>query len=357
MFLRGSQICALLGLVMVLIAPVYAQFSPFQPLPKEPPIPANNPMSAEKIALGKNLYFDSRLSINGTVSCNSCHNIMAGGDDGRAVSQGALTKGKRSAPTVWNAGFHSVLYWDGRAVSFEDMLRTHLLARDAMAMPNANAVVARIAVIPGYQQQFAQAFNDTKPQSYENITKALAAFLRTLVTPDSAFDRYLNGEKSALSETALRGYDHFINTGCASCHFWVNFAGPVPGLAFNMGEGFYELFPNYVGSAYERKYKLADDLGRYHVTKQNYERRMWRVPSLRNIALTAPYFHNGSVASLDEAVRVMAVTQLKKQLTPQEVSEIVEFLNSLTGNFPEQTLPRLPETRNFSAFAATKPAK
>lgn len=354
MLLPSRPMFALLGLMLICI-PSYAQFKPFQPLPKEPPIPADNPMSAVKVALGKSLYFDPRLSVNGTVTCNSCHNLMAGGDDGRAISQGALSKGKRSAPTVWNAGFHSVLYWDGRAVSLEDMLRTHLFAKDVMAMPNASALIARIVAIPGYQQMFAQAFHDTV--TLDTITKSLAAFLRTLVTTESPFDRYLNGEKTALSETAQRGFERFINTGCASCHFWVNFAGPVPGLAFEMGEGFYELFPNYSGSRYEKRYKLAEDLGVYHITKQNYQRRMWRVPSLRNIAVTAPYFHNGSVATLDEAVRVMAVTQLKKELSPQEVIELAEFLNTLTGNFPQQSLPRLPETPNFSVFTGRKSAK
>lgn len=346
--------CALLLLFLLVVAPTYAQFTPFLPLPKEPPFPQDNPQSAEKIALGKSLYFDPRLSVNGTVTCNSCHNLMAGGDDGRSVSQGALAKGKRSAPSVWNAGFHTVLYWDGRAVSLEDMLRTHLLAKDTMAMPSEKAVVARIAAIPGYQQQFLQVFKNPQALNYANVTKSIAAYLRTLVTTDSAFDRHLGGDKTALSETALRGFERFVNTGCASCHFWLNFAGPVPGLAFEMGEGFYELFPNYPGSVYERRYKLSDDLGVYHVTKHDYQRRMWRVPSLRNIAVTAPYFHNGSVPTLNEAVQVMAVTQLKKQLAPQEVNEIVEFLNSLTGEFPDQMIPRLPDTPNVTVYNKPK---
>ena len=186
------------------------------------------------------------------------------------------------------------------------------------------------------------AFAGENPVTYQNIARAIASFERTLVTPDSDFDRYLNGKQSALTAAQQRGFTTFKETGCAACHFWVNLAGPQPGLQLRAGEGFWELFPNFVGSRYDAQYNLLDDLGRYEVTGEENHKRMWRLPTLRNIAVTAPYFHNGSVATLDEAVRVMATTQLGKELTVQQVNDIVAFLGSLTGRFPEITLPRIP---------------
>ena len=328
-----------------------APFQALQPLPRQPPIPKDNPMSRAKVALGQQLFFDPRLSVTGTHSCNTCHNVMAGGEDGRAVSVGVNgVVGTRGAPTVWNAAFSTVLYRDGRAASLEDQVKTHLLSATEMGMPNEQAVVTRIAAIPGYASQFARIFGGTNAVSYTNIAKAIAAYERTLVTPDSAYDRYLRGDKRAISAQAKRGLDEFQKAQCVSCHFWVNMAGPVPGLAFQMGEGFYELFPNYKGSAYDQQYQLADDLGRYNVTGIESDRRMWRVTGLRNVAVTAPYFHNGTVKKLDEAVRVMGKTQLNVDLTDQQVKDITVFLNTLTGKFPEQKMPRLPLTSNSSVI-------
>ena len=211
-----------------------------------------------------------------------------------------------------------------------------------MGMPDEASVTNRISSIPGYREQFKRVFHRNDALNYDNIARAIAAYIRTLVTPNSAFDRYLEGDKNAVSKAVLRGHHEFIEIGCASCHFWVNFSGPVPGLAFQMGEGFYELFPNFVGSKYDKMSRLKEDLGRYLVTKEAIHKRMWRVPTLRNVAVTAPYFHNGSVGTLEEAVQVMVKTQLDKELTAQQVSDIISFLNSLTGRFPEQTMPRLP---------------
>ena len=330
----------------IAIHPAYA-FDAFPPLPKRPPIPENNPVTAAKTELGKQLYFDTRLSYTGTVSCNSCHNVMAGGEDGRAVSAGALGKaGKRSAPTVWNVAYQTAYYWDGRAPSIEALIKGHITSPTEMGMPDENSVTARIALIPGYRSQFDDIFHKEGSLTYDNIARAIATYVRTLVTLHGPFDRYLEGDKKAISPSALRGYHEFIEVGCASCHFWVNFSGPVPGLAFQMGEGFYELFPNYQGSKYDKMYKLKDDPGLYLITKEDIHKRMWRVPTLRNVAVTAPYFHNGRVETLEEAVRVMAVTQLNKELTDQQLSDIIAFLNTLTGEFPEQTMPRLPAALN-----------
>ncbi len=345
-FVSCSLMC--LGITVSVSA---APFQALQPLPKQPPIPKDNPMSRAKIALGQQLFFDPRLSVTGTHSCNTCHNVMAGGEDGRAVSVGVNgVVGTRGAPTVWNAAFNTVLYRDGRAASLEEQVKTHLLSATEMGMPNEQAVVARIAAIPAYGSQFASVFGGPNAVNYTNIAKAIATYERTLVTPDSPYDRYLRGDKRAISAQAKRGLEEFQKVQCVSCHFWVNMAGPVPGLAFQMGEGFYELFPNYKGSAYEQQYQLADDIGRYNVTGIESDRRMWRVMSLRNVAVTAPYFHNGTVKKLDEAVRVMGKTQLNVDLTDQQVQDITVFLNTLTGKFPEQKMPRLPLTSNSSAI-------
>jgi cytochrome c peroxidase len=320
-------------------------FDFLQPLPAEVPIPHDNPETPAKIALGKQLFFDRRLSLTGTVSCNSCHDLTAGATDDRAVSVGALGKsGRRNAPTLWNTAFQTVQDWDGRARSLEEQLHGHFLDETVMAMPDAAAVERRLAAITGYHKEFAKAFGGDGTPRFDDAVRAIAAFVRTLVTPDSAFDRYIRGDKTALSAEAKQGLNRFRDIGCMSCHFGVNFAGPAPGPALKMGDGFYELFPNYLGTDYEKRYHLSDDLGRYDFSHNPGERHMFRLPTLRNIALTAPYFHNGSVASLSEAVRVMGRTELNQTLSDQDTADIVAFLETLTGRLPVLTLPRLPPT-------------
>lgn len=329
-------------------------FDFLQPLPKEMPVPADNPLTREKIELGRQLYFDPRLSVNGSVSCNSCHNVSAGGADTRPVAPGASGKlGRRNAPTVLNVGYQTVLYWDGRARSLEEQVRSHLVDDTVMAMPDADAVSERLAKIPGYGAQFDKAFG--APASADTAAKALASYIRTLRTPGSAFDRYIRGNKKALSAQAQRGLNTFRDIGCMSCHFGVNFAGPAPGPYLKMGDGFYELFPNYVGSPYDAAYELDKDIGRFEFSGDPGEKRMWRVPLLRNIALTAPYFHNGSVSTLGEAVRVMARVELNLTLKETDVADIVAFLESLTGQLPAQTLPQLPPTPHDVVWPWQKP--
>ncbi|VAW88280.1 Cytochrome c551 peroxidase [hydrothermal vent metagenome] len=335
---------SMLWIVMQSVA--IADFKPFQPLPAHPPVPSDNLMSPMKIKLGKQLFFDARLSKNKSMNCNSCHNVMAGGSSPQAKPTGAGGQaGQRNAPTLWNVGFTTIYFLDGRATSLEAAIKEHLLADEAMAMEKESRVVDGVQQIPGYVKQFVALYGDEDPVNYDNISKSLAAYLRSLVTNDSAFDQYLRGNQNAISTAAKKGMEQFIEVGCASCHFWVNMAGPIPGLAFQMGEGFYELFPNHLGSEYDARYQLTDDVGRIKVTGEQYDRHMWRVASLRNIALTAPYFHNGAVGTLDEAVRVMAMAQYKKRLPEKTVEEITAFLNTLTGNFPIQTMPRLPATQ------------
>lgn len=333
-----------------------AAFQPLQPLPAQPPIPPDNPQTPAKIALGKQLFFDPRLSVNGSLSCNSCHNVLAGGEDGRRQTPGAHGKpNPRSVPTLWNVAYFTAHYRDGRVDTLEQQVQDHLLSETEMGNANPAQILDKLRRIPGYVSQFTQVFGK-EGLTYHTLAQAISAYERTLVTPNSRYDRYLRGKKQALSPQERRGLRAFVDTGCAACHFYVNLAGPVPGLAFQQGEGFYELFPNYVGSEYDSKYRLLDDPGRYRATGDETEKRFWRVPSLRNIAVTAPYFHNGAVNTLDEAVRVMAKTQLNKVLTEQQVQDIVAFLNSTTGEFPRTIMPRLPPSPNTTVLESSSSA-
>ncbi len=315
-------------------------------LPKKPPVPALNPLTPAKIELGKQLYFDPRLSKDGTVSCNSCHNVMSGGEDNRPNSVGIKGQhGGRSSPTVWNSAFMSVQFWDGRAKSLEEQAKGPLTNPIEMGMENHDAVIARIKAIPGYVEGFKKAFPGSKDITIDQLAMAIASYERTLITPDSPYDLYLKGNKKALSAAAVRGMNLVQTVGCTSCHSGPNFAGPA---ALPEGAGFYQKFPTYPGSEYDSKYDLLADEGRGGVTKNPAEKHFFRVPTWRNIALTAPYMHNGKVPNLPEAVRVMAKTQLNKELKSEEVSDIVAFLSSLTGKFPEQKMPRLPASEGVT---------
>ncbi|MBI5450401.1 MAG: cytochrome-c peroxidase [Gammaproteobacteria bacterium] len=314
-------------------------------LPPAAPVPADNPQSEAKIALGKALFFDPRLSIDGTVSCNSCHNVMASGTDNRSVSVGVGgQKGGRSAPTVWNAAFLSAQFWDGRAATLEDQAKGPILNPIEMGMTSQAAVISRLKGLPGYVEQFSAVFGSKDALSYDNLARAIASYERTLITPNSAYDRYEKGDKKALSREAREGLELVTKLGCTGCHNGPAFAGP----ALPAGQGFYQKFPTYADSPYISKYQLDADKGRANVTGKDEDQHMWRVPTWRNVALTAPYFHNGSVENLAEAVRVMASTQLNLRLQDSQVDAIVAFLNSLTGEFPAQTMPHLPDSTNRS---------
>lgn len=316
----------------------------WEALPKVAPAPADNKFTREKAELGKKLYFDPRLSKSGTVSCQSCHNVMAGGEDNRANSVGVDGKlGGRSSPTVWNAAFLSAQFWDGRAASLEDQAKGPITNPVEMAMSSHDLVVSRLKKIPGYVSEFKSVFPESKEITIDSVAKAIATYERTLITPNSPYDRFVRGEKGSLSESAKRGMETVQATGCLTCHSGANFAGP----KLPVGQGFFMKFPLMAGSDYEKKYDLTKDLGRFQVTKAESDKNLWRVPTWRNVALTAPYFHNGSVKTLDEAVRVMAKTQLGKELKSGEVSDIVAFLESLTGEFPKQQMPVLPSTPGF----------
>jgi cytochrome c peroxidase len=315
----------------------------FKALPDQPPIPKDNPMSEEKIELGKMLFFDPRLSMDGTISCNSCHNVMFHGGDGRPVGAGIHgQRGGRGSPTVWNSAFHTVQFWDGRAVSLEEQAKGPLINSVEMGMSSHDMVIARLQQIPGYVEAFKKVFPKDKKPTIDNAAKAIAAYERTLITPNSPFDKYMKGNKKAMTPQQIRGMKLVDEIGCTSCHTGVNFAGE----GFKMGEGHYQPFPQIPGSKYDKMYDLTSDLGRYEVTKKDEDKNHWRVPTWRNVAITAPYFHNGKVHTLNEAVRVMAKTQLGMDLKDKQVSDIVAFLNALTGEFPVQTMPMLPNTVN-----------
>jgi cytochrome c peroxidase len=315
-------------------------------LPNKAPVPADNPMTQPKIELGKMLYFDPRLSMDGTVSCNSCHNVMSHGGDGRPVGVGIHgQRGGRGSPTVWNSAFMTVQFWDGRAASLEDQAKGPLTNSIEMGMTSHDLVIERIRQIPGYISAFKKAFpKDKDPVSTDNLAKAIATYERTLITPNAPFDKFIKGNKKAMNAQQIRGWKLVQEIGCTSCHVGENFAGE----GFKMGEGNYQPFPQVPGSKYDKMYDLTADLGRYEVTKKAEDRNHWRVPTWRNVALTAPYFHNGKVKTLDEAVRVMGKTQLDMDLNDAQVADIVAFLNALTGEFPKQTMPILPPTENFS---------
>jgi len=340
--LQTLLIASLFGIATI---PVFAQW---EALPETPPIPDDNPQTAAKVELGKVLFFDPRLSSTGTVSCNSCHNVMASGEDGRPNSMGVNGKtGDRSAPTVWNSAFLSTQFWDGRAPTLEEQARGPVTNPIEMGMKDWDTVVELLKSIPGYQPLFEAAFGNENPITADNAVKAIAAYERTLITPNSPYDRYTNGDKSAMTEQQVRGMNTFAQTGCLACHSGPNLSGPT----LPMGNGWFMKFSSIPGSDYDTKYKLLEDMGRYKVTGNEADKHLWRVPTLRNIALTAPYFHNGSVTTLDEAVRVMAKVQLDKELEDAQVEDIVAFLKALTGEFPEQTMPRLPATPGKTAIS------
>ncbi len=329
----------MLLLTLLLLAnpfPVLA-FDYLQSLPTQVPTPADNPQSPEKIALGKRLFFDTQLlGVDSHISCNSCHNLADGGDDNLARSPGQAGKtSKRSAPSLWNIGFQTVLYWDGRETSLESQTLDHLRNPVVSSWPHLGRLVDRLNQSASYQQDFRTVFSDDKDTlngiSGINIARALSSFERSLLARNSAFDHYIAGDKSALSNSAKRGIQAFNEAGCLACHFGANFAGPAPGPALKMGDGFYELFPTKRGSKYEQQYHITDDMGRFEFTGDPGERFMWRVPPLRGIVLTAPYFHNGSVATLEEAIRVMGKVQFNNTLSDTAVHDIAAFLQSLTG--------------------------
>ena len=309
-----------------------------QALPTKVPAPKENLGSAAKVALGKQLYFDPRLSKDRSVSCNSCHDVNKGGVDGLQFSKGVGGQlGGRNSPTVLNSAFLSVQFWDGRAATLEEQAKGPLVNPVEMAMPSLDAVVERVKSIPGYAPLFEKTFGKNSI-TIDNIARAIAAYERTLVTPNSPFDRFIKGDQKALTAEQKQGYQLFQTVGCIACHSGSNFAGP----DMPLGTGFYQKFPTIEGTDYDKQYQFSKDLGRHDVTKLDEDKHMFRVPTLRNVALTGPYFHNGAVSSLEDAVKIMAKVQLGRDLSEQDAKALTAFLGSLTGKMAPQTPPTLP---------------
>jgi cytochrome c peroxidase len=259
---------------------------------------------------------------------------MLGGEDNRPNSMGVNGQtGGRSAPTVWNSAFNKVQFWDGRAASLEEQAAGPVTNPIEMGMKSWDDVVERLKSIEGYQQAFEQAFGKDSI-SKESATKAIAAYERTLITPNSPYDKYVDGNKAVLTEQQVRGMLKVEELGCTSCH-----SGP----AFN-GGGSFQKFPVMTNDYFEAQYHFKKDKGLAEVTKNEADEHLFKVPTLRNIALTAPYFHNGSVKTLEQAVMVMGKVQLGKDLSKEEIADIAAFLTALTGEFPKQSMPTLPGT-------------
>jgi len=300
----------------------------FQPLPAEM-ASESNPVTDAKIALGRALYYDTRLSKNQDISCNSCHALARYGVDGQPTSSGhKAQRGGRNSPTTYSAALHVAQFWDGRAEDVEAQAKGPVLNPIEMAMPDAGSVVAVLKSIPGYAEFFAAAFpGQADPVTYDNAAAAIGAFERRLVTP-SPFDRFLAGDAAALSAEQLGGLATFLDTGCATCH---------NGAA--LGGGMYQKL------GLVKPFETADT-GRAEVTKSDADKFFFKVPSLRNITETGPYFHDGQVATLEDAVRLMADHQLGRSLTDAQLGEIRAFLGSLKGEIPAEYIakPALPES-------------
>jgi cytochrome c peroxidase len=288
-----------------------------------PPVADNkeNVITEPKVKLGKLLYYDTRLSKMGNNSCNSCHNLTTFGVDNLAVSQGDAGKpGNRNSPTVFNAALHNMQFWDGRAKDVEEQAGMPILNPVEMAIPHKGFLVNRLSGVKLYQDMFKEAFpGEAKPITYDNLQKAIAAFERTLLTP-SRFDRYMDGEKNAITADEKAGMNVFIASGCIACHNGVGIGG-----------GSLQRFGVVTDYRTLTKSK-TDDAGRQKVSGNKEDKDKFKVAGLRNVAGTYPYFHDGSIASLDSAVIIMGKAQFNKTFSKEEIKQIVSFLNALSGD-------------------------
>ena len=304
----------------------------FKQLPKDMATP-DFPVTQERVHLGRLLFFDPRLSVDANVSCATCHQPSLYGTDALPKSIGVRQRIQpRNAPTILNTALHFVNHWRGDRENVEDQVVRALTAPGSSGQPDEQAVIDRLERISGYTALFEAAFpGEPHPVTVKNIGKAIGGYERTLVTP-SPFDRYLAGDVNALSATARAGLEKFIQTGCAACH---NGAG--------VGGHMYQKF-GVVEDYWIATGSKDIDKGRAEITKDTADLYIFKVPSLRNVAMTAPYFHDGSVATLSEAARVMARVQLGAELNDGDTRDIVVFLESLTGDLPADfsTIPILP---------------
>lgn len=285
-----------------------------------------SPVTEEKIALGRMLYFEKRLSKNHDVSCNSCHGLNSFGVDNQKTSPGHKGQlGGRNSPTVYNAAGHFVQFWDGRSPDVEDQATGPIMNPVEMAMPDEKRVVDTLASMPEYVAAFKKAFPDEKEAiSLANTGKAIGAFERGLVTP-SPWDAFLGGSRKALSDEEKTGFNLFVSTGCSTCH-----NGTLLGGGAYQKLGAVSPWPN------------QKDQGRFEVTKKVTDKMLFKVPSLRNIEKTSPYFHDGSAATLEEAIELMGKHQLGRDLSEKHVASIATWLSSLTGKVPAEYVKEPP---------------
>ncbi len=302
----------------------------FAPIPLKPPALKGVSATPEMVELGKALYFDPRLSQSHNISCNTCHQIGLGGVDMLPTSIGhKWQRGARNAPTVLNAVFNAAQFWDGRAADLKAQAGGPIQNPIEMGITHEHAI-EMLKGIPGYAKLFEAAFPAEKDRiTMANAVTAIAAFEATLITPNAPFDKYLRGDANALTATQKEGLKLFMDKGCAGCHAGINIGGQMYapfGVVERPGADF--LPPG--------------DKGRFEVTKTVSDEYVFRVPPLRNIELTPPYFHTGKSWDLSQAVAVMGTSQLGQRLTDDEISKITAFLESLTGEQPQVTYPILP---------------
>jgi cytochrome c peroxidase len=320
--MRYLAVAALGGLLLACQEDVVvdrSQLTPFAPLPASM-ASETNPGTPEKVELGWRLYYETQLSADGSQSCNSCHLLDAFGAEPEPVSTGVTgEQGNRNAPSVYNAAGHIAQFWDGRAADVEEQAKGPILNPIEMGMTSPEEVMDRLAALPGYREAFRAAFPDAEdPFTYDNVGNAIGAFERELLTP-ARWDAFLTGDDDALTNAEKRGLQTFLELGCASCH-----NGAYMGGRMFQRLGIVERWPDDA------------DPGRFAVTEEPADSMVFKVPSLRNVAQTAPYFNDGSVSTLDAGVRLMAQHQLGRELTEQQVASILMFLGSLTGELPSE---------------------
>jgi cytochrome c peroxidase len=309
---------------------------PLEPLPEVA-------TDARKVALGRSLFFDTRLSGDGTLSCATCHSLDHGGAEPRRTSTGIRGQiGPINAPTVLNAGLNFVQFWDGRAADLQAQAAGPV-ANPVEMGATWDDVVARLSGDEALRAEFVAIYGDSGV-TQANVTDAIAEYERSLVTP-SRFDRFLRGEESALTEDERRGYELFTTVGCTTCHRGANVGGS---MYQRMG-----LVRDYFA---ERGTPITDaDLGRFNVTHDEADRHRFKVPTLRNVALTGPWFHDGSRETLDDAVRAMGRYQLGRELDADQVRLLVAFLGSLTGDLPAHARPATPGAAAGAGATAPSP--
>ena len=302
----------------------------FKPIPDQAPAIEGNEATPAKVELGKMLFFEPRLSASNLISCNTCHNLGIGGADYQETSTGhRWNRGDRNAPTVLNSVFNVAQFWDGRAKDLEEQAKGPVQA--SVEMNNKpEDVVKTLKSMPGYVDKFTESFpKDKDPVTFDNMAKAIEVFEATLLTPDSKFDRFMKGDEGAMSETEKEGFNIYLTKGCSACHNGRNIGG----------EGY---FPFGLAKKPPEEI-LSGDTGRYKITGNLPDKYFFKAPSLRNIALTAPYFHSGRVWDLKEAVKIMADVQLGNTASDEEAEKIVAFLKATTGKQPRVEYPVLPE--------------